>query len=165
MTGLTISYPANAVDAADAQVVADGWFPPIKLKTAREIPRLGDGVVTTERMTAAIESGMLHAFRELANWRSDRAAEGCASLVEVSELSINNRNIAVALWERVVIYFAAAELQGQYRDISATDDGLDRAAEKDSIAADSRRIALAAVADLLSIGASQPVPRNRVELI
>jgi hypothetical protein len=165
MTGLTVSYPAAAVDPADAQVVADGWFPPVKLATAREIPRLGEGTVPTARMKSAIEGGMLHAFRELADWRSERAAEGYASLDAVTQAKLNNRNLAVLLWERVVIYFAAAELQGQYRDISATDDGLDRAAEKALTADDSRRIALAAVADLRSIAAINPVSRNRVELI
>ncbi|PNU06480.1 head completion/stabilization protein [Novosphingobium guangzhouense] len=163
-TGL-VSYPAPKADPADAQVVADGWFPPVKLATAREIPRLGDGVVPTERLIAAIEGGMLHAFRELSAWRSARAATGASALEQVTSQSINTRNLAVVLWERVVIYFAAAELQGQYRDISATDDGLDRAAEKVLTADDSRRIALAAVADLLSIGSEVAVGRNRVELI
>jgi len=164
MTGL-IAYPAPPPDSADQQVVADGWFPPVALATARAIPRLGEGTIPTERLVAAIEGGMLHAFRELASWRTERVLAGFATLAATTALSINGRNLAEALWERVVIYFAAAELQGQYRDISATNDGLDRAAEKEVIADDSRRIALAAVADLRSIGAEVPVSRNRVELI
>jgi hypothetical protein len=164
MTGL-LSYPAPSADPAGAEVGADGWFPPIKLDTVREIPRLGDGTVPTARLVAAIEGGMLHAFRELSSWRSERAGAGLTGLAQTTALTLNGRNMAVALWERVVIYFAAAELQGQYRDIAATDDGLDRAAEKVLTADDSRRIALAAVADLRSIGAATPVARNRVELI
>lgn len=164
MTGL-VSYPAPGADPANAQVVADGWFPPVKLAAAREIARLGDGVVPTDRLRTAIKSGMLTAFRELAAWRSQHAAAGAASLATVTSDTIDGRNIAEELWERIVIYYAAAELQGQYRDISATDDGLDRAAEKVLTADDSRRIAHAAVADLLSIGSDQPVPRNRVELL
>lgn len=164
MTGL-VSYPAPSADPAGAEVVADGWFPPVRLATVREIPRLGDGTVPTARLVAAIEGGMLHAFRELWSWRSERAGAGLTGLAQTTALTLNGRNMAVALWERVVIYFAAAELQGQYRDIAATDDGLDRAAEKVLTADDSRRIALAAVADLRSIGAATPVARNRVELI
>lgn len=164
MTGL-VAYPAPGTDPVAAEVVADGWFPPVKLATVREIPRLGDGTVPTARLIAAIEGGMLHAFRELSAWRSERASAGLTGLAQATALTLNGRNMAVVLWERVVTYFAAAELQGQYRDISATDDGLDRAAEKVLTADDSRRIALAAVADLRSIGAATPVRRNRVELI
>jgi hypothetical protein len=164
MTGL-VPYPAPGTDTANAQVVADGWFPPVTLAAAREIPRLGEGTVPTARLTAAIEGAMLTAFRLLAVWRSTHAAAGVASLAGVTDLTLNARNRAVVLWERIVIYSAAAELQGQYRDISATDDGLDRAAEKVLTADDSRRIAHAAVADLLSIGPEKPVLRNAVELI
>jgi len=164
MTGL-VAFPAPGADPVGEEVVADGWFPPVKLSAVRDIARLGDGVVPTARLVSAIEGGMLHAFRELSAWRTERASAGIASLAATTALTINGRNQAVALWERIVTYFAAADLQGQYRDISATDDGLDRAAEKVTTADDSRRIALAAVADLLSIGAASPVARNRVELI
>ncbi len=165
MTGL-VFYPVAATDPEGAQVVADGWFTPVNLGSVRAIVRIGgEGTVPTERLTAAIESGMLHGFRELSAWRSDRAAAGLSKLEDTTALTINQRNLAVVLWERVVTYFAAAELQGQYRDISATDDGLDRAAEKVATSDDSRRIALAAVADLRSLGASAPVSPNRVELI
>ena len=164
MSGL-VSYPAPNADPADAQVIADGWFPPVKLSSVRDVVRLGDGTVPSARLVAGIEGGMLHAFRELSAWRSARAAGGVTGLEQVTAQSLNGRNMAVVLWERVVTYFAAAELQGQYRDISATDDGLDRAAEKVTTADDSRRIALAAVADLRSIGVETPVARNRVELI
>jgi len=164
MTGL-IPFPGAEADPQDAQVVADGWFPPVKLALVRDVVRLGDGTVPPARLTAAIKSGMLHGFRELAVWRSAHALSGIASLDQVTDQTIDGQNLAVELWQRVVMYFAAAELQGQYRDISATDDGLDRAAEKATTADDSRRIALAAVADLRSIGAEKPVARNRVELI
>lgn len=165
MTGLSISFPAPSADPANAEVVADGWFPPVKLLAAREIPRLGEGVVPTARLIGAMEGAMLTAFRLLGAWRSKHAVAGVTSLAGTTSLTLNNKNRAVALWERIIIYYAAAELQGQYRDISATDDGLDRAAEKVLTADDSRRIAHAAVADLLSIGVETPVTRNRVELI
>lgn len=164
MTGL-VAYPGPNADPADAQVVADGWFPPVRLSAVRNVVRLGEGTVPSPRLISAIEGGMLHAFRELANWRSEREAAGATALEQVTAHMLGDRNMAVLLWERVVTYFAAAELQGQYRDISATDDGLDRAAEKASTADDSRRLALAAVADLRSIGAVTPVARNRVELV
>lgn len=163
MTGL-ISSPVPAPDPDEAQVVADGWFPPIALADVRDRLRLGEGVVPTARLTEAIEGGMVHAFRELAEWRAARVLEGAAALENVTAATLNGRNYAVLLWERVVRYFAGADLAADYRDVTATDQGLDRAAEKDLTSDELRRRALAAVADLRSIG-GDPVARNRVELI
>ena len=164
MTGL-ISSPVPAPDPAGAQVVADGWFPPVKLDDVRERLRLGEGVVTNARLIEAMEGGMVHAFRELADWRTARVLAGATSLDQVTEQTLNGRNYAVLLWERIVRYFAGADLAADYRDVTAIDQGLDRSAEKDLTSDELRRRALAAVADLRSIGAEKPVERNRVELI
>lgn len=166
MNGLVAS-PAPLPDPEDASVVADGWFPPVSVASVRGAVRLGGGSISHAMLVAAIEGGMLHAFRELADWRSARAGEGAAALADVTDLQINGRNLAVVLWERVVRFFAAAELFAENRDISATDSGLDRAMEKENSADEYRRNALAAVADLRSIGAAegQAVARNRIELI
>jgi len=166
MTGLT-STPARAPEPDDAQVVTDGWFPPVKLADVRDRLRLGE-VVTTERLTEAIENAMVLAQRELAAWRTARILEGKADLAAVTIETLNNRNYAVLLWERIVRCFAGAEILAEYRDVSATDQGMDRAAEKDAIGEEYRRRALAAVADLRSVGlpeGEEPVQRNRVELI
>lgn len=163
MTGL-ISSPAAPVDPVDASVAADGWFPPIALTDVRDRLRLGEGAVTTARLTEAIEGGMLHALRELAEWRTAHVLAGRADLAAITPDQINGQNVAVVLWQRIVRYFAGADLAADYRDVTATDQGLDRAAEKDLTSDELRRRALAAVADLLSIG-GDPVPRNRVELI
>lgn len=166
MNGLVAS-PAPPPDPEDASVVADGWFPAVSIAGVRGAVRLGGGSITHDMMVAAIEGGMLHAFRELAEWRSARESEGAVVLADVTTLQINGRNRAVMLWERIVRFFAAAELFAENRDISATDSGLDRAMEKENSADEYRRNALAAVADLRSIGAAegQEVARNRVDLI
>jgi hypothetical protein len=166
MNGL-VSSPAPLPDPAGASVEADGWFPAITVASVRDRVRLGSGALTHEMLLEAIEGAMLHAFRELAVWRSARASEGKAALDQVTTLQVNGRNRAVVLWERIVRYFAAAELFAENRDISATDRGLDRAEEKESSADEFRRNALAAVADLRSLGvpAGEEVARNRVDLI
>ncbi len=166
MNGL-VSSPAPLPDPIEAVVVADGWFPPIAVAAIRESIRLGGGSLTNPMLVAAIEGGMLHAFRELAAWRTARVLAGAEALQDVTTETLNGRNRAVLLWERIVRYFAAAELFSENRDISATDKGLDQAGEKESSADEFRRNALAAVADLRSIGvpAGQEVARNRVELI
>ena len=163
MTGL-VSSPVPIPEPEEATVAADDWFPAVTLSDVRDRLRLGEGAVTTARLTEAIEGGMLHAFRELADWRTARVLAGAAKLEDVTVLTLNGKNHAVTLWERIVRYFAGADLAADYRDVSATDQGLDRAAEKDLTSDELRRRALAAVADLLSIG-GDPVARNRVELM
>lgn len=166
MNGL-ISSPAPLPDPAGASIAADGWFPPIAVASIRDRVRLGSGAVTHELLVEAIEGGMLHALRELSDWRSARAAEGHGALDQVTTLQLNGRNRAVVLWERIVRYFAAAELFSENRDVSATDRGLDRGQEKENAADEFRRNALAAVADLrsLAVPAGEEVARNRVDLI
>ena len=163
MTGL-IASPASAPDPENAEVVADDWFPPVTLDAVRDALRLGDGVVTTARLVAAIEGAMIHAFRELSQWRTARILEGAGQLTDVTALTVNGRNYAEVLWERAVRHFAGAELFTQYRDVSATEAALDRAEDKDTAAEEQRRLALAAIADLLAIGGA-PIGRNRVALI
>jgi len=164
MTGLVA--PAPGVDAAEAgTVVADGWFPEISLADVRGQVRLGEGAVTTTRLTAAIEGAMLSALRTLASWRTARVTEGATSLAQVTDQTINGVNVAEMLWQRAIRYHAAAELADGHRDLSATNEGLDRADEKDLTADDYRRMAYHAEADLMSIGADEPAPRNRVSLL
>jgi len=166
MNGL-VSSPAPLPDPQDAVVVADDWFPPIAVADIRARIRTGGGAVGHALLVEAIEGGMLHAFRELATWRTARVLAGATELADVTTETLNGRNLAVVLWERIVRHFAAADLFAENRDISATDQGIDRALEKETAADEYRRNALAAVADLRSIGVAPgaEVARNRVELI
>ncbi len=167
MAGL-VANPPLPLDPAGAEVVADGWFPPIKLDLVREGVRLGDGSVKTPRLIAAIESAMVTAFRQLADWRTLHALAGSEALDEITERELNGENYAVKLWQRLILSLTAADLFAGSRDISATDRGLDRAADKEDSADEYYRRAWAAVADLRSLsplGIETDVPRNRVELI
>lgn len=162
MTGLTA--PPDHADPIDGVVDADGWYPPVSLADIRAKLRIGDGTVTTGRLTAAIEGAMITAFRALDDWKLLRVAAGALTLDQVTTITLNNVNYADLLWQRIIRNFAAAELGDLHRDISATDDGLDRADEKSATADDYRRLAYHAVSDLLSIGGDR-VQRNTVSLI
>lgn len=162
MTGL-IATPIAPPDSDNAQVMADGWFPPVTLASVRAIAQLG-GSITQDQLTFAIEGAMLSAMRPLSSWRSAHALAGADGLDAITEDTINGENKAVRLWNRAVALYAAADLAADSRDISATDSGLTRAQEKDTTAEELRRKGHAAIADLLSIG-GDPVPRNMVELI
>jgi hypothetical protein len=162
MTGLVAPPPPQ--DAPGQTVEADGWYPPVPLAPVRDRIRLGDGVVTTPRLVSAIEGAILTATRELADWQIARQAEGAGQLDEVTDRTLAGSNAAVLLWHRLIVFLAAAELADLHRDVSATNDGIDRAEEKSTTAEEYRRIAWHAVADLRSIG-GDPEPRNRVALV
>ena len=167
MAGLSANPPAP-LDPANAEVVADGWFPAIELDLVRKGVRLGDGTVQTERLIAAIESAMVTAFRQLADWRTAHALAGANKLDDITTRELNGQNYAVKLWQRLILSLTAADLFAGNRDISATDKGLDRAADKEDSADEYYRRAWAAVADLKCLapdGTETDVPRNRVELI
>lgn len=167
MAGLSAS-PPKPLDPPESGVVADGWFPPVSLDLVRKGVRLGDGSVQTERLIAAIESAMVTAFRQLADWRTAHVLAGKADLAAITTRELNGENYAVKLWQRLILSLTAADLFAGNRDISATDKGLDRAADKEDGADEYYRRAWAAVADLKSLapdGTETDVPRNRVELI
>lgn len=161
-----ISTPASPASPADSQVVADGWFPPIDVTSLRDEIRLGEGVVPHKRLVAAIKGAMLHAFRQLAAWRSGHAAAGVTALADLpDDITIDGEPRAVELWNRIVRFYAAAEVADEYRDLVAADQQSQRADDRRISADDYRRMGHAAVADLLSIGAETLVQRNSVELI
>lgn len=160
-----ISSPATPVDPDDASVVMDGWFPDILVADIRAKVRMGEGIVSHERLLGAIEGAALTALRMLSDWRSAIATTGIAKLEDIEDISIGGKTRPVIIWERIIRYYTAAEIADLYRDISATVEGRDRADEENISADDYRRLAHNAVTDLLSIGAETPVQRNMVELI
>lgn len=170
-----ISTPASPASPANSKVEADGWFPAVDCNILRDEVRLGENIVPHVRLVAAIEGAMLHAFRQLLDWRAERASAGAATLADVPDtiivageavaVTINGEPRAVILWDRIVRYYAAAEIADGYRDLIATDQQSQRSDERRLSADDYRRMAHNAVADLLSIGADAPVARNSVELI
>lgn len=168
MTGLT-APPDNFVPAGII-VAADGWFPATSTEEVRKAIRIGEGTVTDQRLVQAIEGGILSGLRAMADWRTARALEGAGALADVSEDEINGKNKAELIWQRIVNFFAAAELADMHNDVSATDEAIDRNDDKRDTAGIYRVKAFDAVADLRAIGAADAAAvsaaqRQRVELI
>lgn len=168
MTGLTA--PPDNFEPEGIAVAADGWFPAILTEDVRRAIRMGEGAVTDQRLVQAIEGGILSGLRALHDWRTARALEGAAELADVTEEQINDKNRAVLIWQRIVTFYAAAELADTHIDVSATDEAIDRNEEKRDSAGVYRTKAYDAVADLRAIGAEDEdakalAARNRVELI
>lgn len=165
MAGLT-APPDNTAQAGQV-IAADGWFPGINTADVRKRIRLGEGAVTDDRLIEAIIGAILSGLKALSVWRSARALEGIGSLEDVTEDQVAGKNLAVVLWRRVIVYYAAAELLDGHTDVAATDDALDREDQKRLTADSYRRKAYEAVADLRAIGAVDGAAhgRNRVDLI
>lgn len=171
MSGL-ISSPPAPVSPEASTVGADGWFPDIDVNAIRAAIRMGEGVVTHDRLVAAIEGAMLTALRELADWRAVHAAAGVAQLIDVPDLDpitenpiqINGRTRAEVIWERIIRFYTAAEVADLHRDLTATNEASVLNENERQTADDYRRIAHHAVADMRSIGAAK-VQRNQVDLI
>jgi hypothetical protein len=168
VTGLTA--PPDNFTPAGITVEADGWFPATLTEDVRRAIRMGEGAVTDQRLVQAIEGGILSGLRAMADWRTARVLEGAASLADVTEDEINGRNKAELIWQRIVTFYAAAELADMHVDLSATDEAIDRNEDKRDTAGVYRTKAYNAVADLRAIGAADSdakalAARNRVELI
>jgi len=166
VAGLT-APPDNAEQQAGEMIAADGWFPAINTATISAKVRIGDGAVTPARLREAAIAGILAAIDMLKTWKAGHVEAGKTALAQVTADEIASENLAVLLWGRAVIFYAAAELVDGHADIAATDDALDREDEKRTTADLYRRKAYEAVADLLAIGAADGVTtgRNRVELL
>ncbi len=141
------------------ELAGDGFWPGLDPNLMRDELRLGT-VVTHARLVGAIKGGMISIGIELADWRAKREAEGAANLAAVDpEDTIAGEHRLSLLYRRAVQFAAAAELAELHRDISATQDGADRAESEILTAREYNRLAIHAVRDVL--GAS----RTAVELI
>ena len=135
-------------------VGVDGFWPAVDVNRLRNTVRLGDGVVSHERLVGAIEGAVGQLVIELADWRAMQEAAGAADLAQVAPgNSVNGDPLAEVFWQRAVRYLAAAELADGHADLTATDTGTTRAQEKRAIADDYRRMATTAIGSLLRLGA------------
>ena len=167
MAGLT-APPDNSVQTASRIIEADGWFPGIDTADIARTIRMGDGVVTDDRLQEAAIAGILDGLRIMSDWRSKHALAGIANLEGVTDQEIAGENAAVLHWRRMVKYFTAAHVLDGHTDVAATDEALDREEEKRSTADMYRTKGYEAVSDLMAIGADEDGPgegRNRVSLL
>lgn len=170
MNGL-VSTPSSNITPENSVYELDGWFPAIDLTSLRDSVRIGEGIVSHERLLSAVEGAALTALRNLAKWRTSHAELGVTSLGHIDDISIGGEKRPVTIFNRIIRYYTAAELADTHRDISATNAGDSRADEENISADDYRRMANNAVSDLISIAADENAgrdpasQRNRVDLI
>ena len=154
-----IATPPRPASPPAVQVSAGDWYPAIDLNRTRDVLRLGE-VVTHTRLIEAVRGAVLHVMDELSAWRAAQVDAGHASLDAVApEIRIDGVSRLSHLWMRAVRFTAAAELAETHRDISATSEGSNRADSQLLSAADYRRLATAAIRDMLG------TTRTAVELI
>lgn len=154
-----VALPASPTSPANSKVDGDGWYPDIDCNAMRDALRITDQV-THARLVGAIEGGLLTVEGELAFWRATQESEGFTALANVEpERTIGGEHRLTLLYTRAVRFHAAAELAELHRDLSATTDGQTRAEPQLLTAEDYRKLATAAIRDILA------VPRTTVELI
>lgn len=154
MTGIIASPPQPASPPASVVAADGGFWPGVDVNGLRAALRLGDGVVTHERLVGAIEGALAGLMLELRPWRALQIAAGAATLDAVEpEAQLNGDPMAVALWARAVRFRTAAEISDAYADLTATDEGGQRGAERRVVADDYRRMATAAERHLTRLGA------------
>lgn len=153
MSGFVATPPAPASPTASKVDLGAGFWPSIDINQARAALRLGDGAVTHERLASALEGAVIAVLDQLAGWQ---ALQTAATLAEVDEIKINGEPVCALLWTRAVRHFAAAEIIDAHADVSATNEGVQRAEDKRTAADDHRRIATEAVRRLMARGVTDP---------
>lgn len=154
-----MSFIATAnppIEAEDAQVTNDPWFPEIDASKVRESCLL-DGTVTAVRLAEAIESAIDTVNGELRTYKADQLALSVASLAVAGDGRQAGRYL------RAIHAHVQAELAEAYREIDTTphnDSKTDRIRERIEAKVDEHRRKLRwAISDLLGR------PRTTVELI
>lgn len=154
MSAFVATPPAPASPEASTVDVGDGFWPGIDINAFRDAVRLGDTTLPHARLVAALEGALARLLIELAPWKALQIAAGAAALADVSpELELSGETLGTVLWIRAARYHAAAELADTHTDLTATDQAMNRAADKRVSADDYRRMATAAQGQLLRLGA------------
>ena len=157
-----ISAPAAPASPAASTVAGDDFWPDIDVNAARKALRLGDSMVTHERLVAAIEGAMIAVMTDAAVWRARQEEAGATELADVDpDKEVNGQPFAVVLWQRAVRSFAAAELADAFTDLAATNEGVTRAQDKREVADDYRRQATVATSRLMDLGTRDPLESPR----
>ncbi|KRD25553.1 hypothetical protein ASE39_21750 [Acidovorax sp. Root267] len=154
-----MSFIATAnppIEAEDAQVTNDPWFPEIDASKVRESCLL-DGTVTAVRLADAIESAIDTVNGELRGYKAEQIALGVASLAVAGDGRQAGRYL------RAIHAHVQAELAEAYRETDTTphnDSKTERIRERiEAKVAEHQRRLRWAVADMLGR------PRTTVELI
>lgn len=154
MSAFVAAPPAPASPAASTVGPGGGFWPDVDVNAFRDAVRLGDTTLPHARLVFALEGAVARLMIELANWQARQVAAGSATLADVApDLELSGEPLAVVLWTRAARWLAAAELADGHADLTATDQAVNRAADKRLIADDYRRMASTAQGQLLRLGA------------
>lgn len=122
--------PEIAVEIIDGE---DGW-PDLDPNIARAVIRL-NGTVTNARLIESLKNSIQSVQQELADWKTKQA----------EPLSPRQKS----LYLRAVYFMSKADLNEQYRDFDATNQGLKDAKSLDEGIDDARKTVRWAISDLL----------------
>jgi hypothetical protein len=143
---LSVTIPARTDDGTPVNV--GSWYPEIAPGDVRKAMRLGD-TVTADRLRAALIAAIVTVGNDLATWKAAQQSKSELSLADLPAEEIDGESVLVHAWRRAVMSYAAADLCETHAEISATNDGLQRATEVGLPVDQHRRNALHAIRDIL----------------
>ncbi|KAF0182582.1 MAG: hypothetical protein FD163_2559 [Hyphomonadaceae bacterium] len=126
MNGL-IGSPTSSPSAAGEDISFGAFWPKITLSDFRDEMRVGNNTIPNPRLKSALSAAALTVEKDLINQLAQWQVEGHSSLATVSSPDYGDETKLVSLWRTAVFAYAAAELIETHRDISATNDGINRA--------------------------------------
>lgn len=154
MSGFIATPPAPASPPASMVTVGGGFWPAIDVNGLRESLRLGDTILPHARVEFELTGALAALLIDLAPWAALQIDAGAATLADVEpDQELGGEPLATVLFTRAAYYMAAAALADGHADLTATDQGSQRAADRRTIADDYRRNASAALNALVRMGA------------
>jgi hypothetical protein len=144
-----IVSPALAETTPGASVSAGAFWGNIDMNNARDVIRIGSATIPDARLRDAICGAIITVTSELESWRAAQLIAGYQTLASVPSDTIDSVSKKVLLFKRAVLAHAAADLIETHRDVTASTEGISRAEDFITTAADHRRSATYAIRDIL----------------
>jgi len=141
-----ISYGPGS-ETPPEQLQNNGFWPDVDPGDFRDVNRI-DTSIPDARAIQALGVAMADINRQLADWQTERQAEGCATIDDVTPPAWATADHYPLLYRQAIYATAHALLLERYRDHSATGDGDERGEAKDLAADDYRRDARWAVSEI-----------------
>tara|TARA_R110002167_G_scaffold98718_9_gene259409 strand:+ start:2736 stop:3209 length:474 start_codon:yes stop_codon:yes gene_type:complete len=124
-----------------------GFWPDIDPQHCRSVMRL-DQSITPERLRDALVNAMLAINLDNAVWGAQQQVDGHATLADVSDQQLDEKNVNVSLYQRAVYCRAKADLLERYADYDSTGSGNQRADQLNASVDDYRRQSINAIGHL-----------------
>lgn len=138
---------AGGAEPTAETIVNNGFWPDLDVSVFRDTMRV-DSTITEPRAIHALETALMDANSQLADFQAAQQAAGHAKAVDVPVRPGQRAGDTERLYLRAVWNLAKAQLIERYRDYDTTKDGIDRSEALAGVIDDCRRDAAWAIRDI-----------------